>query len=136
MPRPEPHRAPDVRRRALGALGLAALVSILALSSIWRCPLASLFHLPCPACGMTRASSALLRGEVSLAFRMHPLVFVAGPLLALVLPAELYWEVTRGPAQRPPWRRYTDPLFGALGLGAFALWLLRFAGALGGPVPV
>jgi len=38
-----------------------------------------LFHLPCPGCGLTRASAHLAKGEWSAAVRDHPLA----PVLAL-----------------------------------------------------
>lgn len=45
------------------------------------CPSRLLFGVSCPGCGMTRAVSALLRLDFSLAFEMHPLVFLL-PLAA------------------------------------------------------
>ena len=38
------------------------------------CPLRGLTGLPCPGCGLTRATGALLRGRVGDALQMHPLI--------------------------------------------------------------
>lgn len=40
------------------------------------CPIRLLTGISCPGCGMTRALFALLRLDFSLAFDMHPLVFL------------------------------------------------------------
>ena len=40
------------------------------------CPVRLLTGISCPGCGMTRALGALLRLDFSLAFEMHPLVFL------------------------------------------------------------
>ncbi len=64
-----------------GAAGLAVL-------HVWHpsndpatalCLSRRLFHLPCPACGMTRAFAHLAKGEWSAAVTLHPLA----PVLAL-----------------------------------------------------
>lgn len=48
------------------------------------CLIKTLFGIPCPGCGMTRAWLALLRGDFSAAFRWHPLFWLA-PVLALLI---------------------------------------------------
>ncbi|HCN78195.1 MAG TPA: hypothetical protein DIT13_13495 [Verrucomicrobiales bacterium] len=42
---------------------------------LWPCVFADVTGLPCPGCGMTRAASALLRGEWAEAWRFHPFAF-------------------------------------------------------------
>jgi hypothetical protein len=44
----------------------------------------------CPFCGMTRSFTALMHGDLSTAFRMHP----AGPLLAAAMGATVAWALT------------------------------------------
>ena len=40
------------------------------------CVFLKYLHIPCPGCGMSRALLALLKFDFSLAFEMHPLVFL------------------------------------------------------------
>ena len=47
------------------------------------CPIRFFTGVSCPGCGMTRALTALLRLDLSLAFEMHPLVFLL-PIAAVV----------------------------------------------------
>ena len=42
------------------------------------CLFRRLVSLPCPGCGLTRAASHLVHGEVLAAFRMHPFALLFG----------------------------------------------------------
>ena len=123
---------------------LVVLASALGLA-IWSdfplCPVAGTFGVPCPGCGLTRATLALLRGDVRAALHFHPLVWLLAPLfIGFVGVASL--ELLLGPARtkRAPLLRFSNR---GLSLAATALlvltlgvWLARFAGYLGGPAPV
>jgi hypothetical protein len=111
----------------MAALGLSGV----ALGWI-RCPMAALYHIPCPGCGMTRALRLLAAGDVGASLHMHPLAVPA--LVAGV-------AVTAAAAQpaRPLVRGLTPlALRGAAVVYAatLVLWVLRWFGVLGGPVPV
>ena len=105
------------------------------------CPMAGSLGIPCPGCGLTRATLALLRGDVRQALHFHPLVWVLSPLfLAFVGAAVL--ELLRDP-HRPRSRSR----FRWQGLGTnvtaivlltvtLGIWLARFGGYFGGPAPV
>lgn len=49
------------------------------------CFFKSTIGMPCPGCGSTRAAVALLHGEISLALKWHPLIFVSLILLPALL---------------------------------------------------
>jgi hypothetical protein len=103
------------------------------------CVFARVFHVPCPACGSTRAVLALLRGDLRGVLHNNPLGPVAALLLGLLAAQSLFSLFVHGD--------FRDAGEGRLGLVArralyvvvaaeLVLWIARFFGALGGPVPV
>lgn len=132
-----------MRPVARAALGLGALVCAASLAAaLPLCPLANLTGWPCPSCGLTRATLALLQGDVAGALALHPLA----PLVLLLLSvfasgAWLGYVRTGQPV--PPWsgtRPRLERLLDAAALltcaALIVVWLARFAGAWGGPVAV
>jgi hypothetical protein len=120
------------RRFAIIAAPLA-FVSIAAVLGLPLCPSAFLLRIPCPGCGLTRASLALLRGDLATAHALQPAVLLVLPLLA----ASLGWVgvqyIVTGRSTPPRWA------LGALIASFVALslvWAARILGAFGGPVPV
>src|ERR1700690_2375232 len=55
----------------------------------WTCPIRSIFHIPCPTCGMTTATVALLHLDVAPATHIHPLAIVVVPFVAVLVVIEL-----------------------------------------------
>ena len=126
-------------RRALIAFVLAGLAALAIAFEVPVCPTATLFGVPCPGCGLTRATLALLHGDVRRAFAFHPLVFVLAPLYFGALGAAAV-SFVRGPsaARRRTWftrRGVTVALWILLAI-VLGVWIARFFGAFGGPVPV
>ena len=122
--------APPLVVAALGVLFISG-----ALDRIWMCPAKRLFGVPCPGCGMTRAVRLLLHGDVASATAMHPLVW-------LVVPLGLAFAVLEVRAFRRAhvWGTTMEALPPKLALGGVVgalllLWIARFAGYFGGPVP-
>jgi len=128
-------------RRTLVALGLVGAGLAFAFLGPPVCPTALFFGIPCPGCGLTRATLALLHGDVGTALRLHPLVLVLTPLFAYALGVSLV-DYVRGvpaaPARLSAWfsdrTRYGAAF--ALLVVALGVWGARFAGYFGGPVPV
>lgn len=135
---PEPTRA-----RPSGPLSrygppaaLLFLVAVVASGALpFACPVQVALGVPCPGCGMTRATHLLFHGDVGAALRMHPLVLMLGPWCAALVASEIAGHLRLGTfattMQRPFFRRGSYVVFGA----AIAVWLARFAGLLGGPCP-
>jgi hypothetical protein len=128
-------------RRFLVALALVAGGA----AYVWLgppvCPTALFLGIPCPGCGLTRATLALLHGDVARALALHPLVFVLSPVFAFALGAALVDYVRGGPATTARFVTWFSPrarygaAWGLLVL-AFGVWGARFAGYFGGPAQV
>ncbi len=117
-----------------GALGLAGL------ARMPFCPMAGVLGIPCPGCGLSRATLALLHGEVREAVHLHPLVLVLAPVFAASVGAAAIGYV-RGPRAevRPvAWfaSRTATALASVLLISTLGVWGARFLGYLGGPAPV
>lgn len=110
---------------------VAAAASLLALLRIPLCPFALVFSLPCPGCGLSRATGLLLTGHLGAALAVHPLVLAA-------LPGAVLLTVHATSSRRSTRSRelVVAALSAALLVAMVALWLARFAGAFGGPVPL
>jgi Protein of unknown function (DUF2752) len=121
-------------------LALAALLALILRAHVPFCPMAGLLGVPCPGCGLTRATLALLHGNVREALHLHPLVFVLAPAFAWAM-ASAALSYVRGAAtlrDPNPWfsSRAASLLASALLLATLGVWGVRFFGYLGGPAPV
>jgi uncharacterized protein DUF2752 len=146
-----------LKRAALVALSCTGVALVLHFE-LWRCPIAELFGLPCPGCGLTRAASALLRGDFAGAIRLHPLTPLVVPLAAVMVSREALRFVRGGPpalraedgarerrqrqrrVAQGNWRasgaRWLDRASVCVAVLLLGVWVLRFFGVFGGPVPV
>ena len=135
-------RRPAWAARAACALALALLLALARQWQLVRCPWAALLGLPCPGCGLTRAAGLLLRGDLRGAVQLHPLSPLLVPLVAAALLDAVLEPLS--PAQPAAARarlrrcveRWQGPAAWALLLIVLGVWLARFWGAFGGPVPI
>lgn len=123
--------------RALRAAVVLCVLGGAMVARVPLCPFAISTHVPCPGCGLTRATRALLEGRLGEAVHLHPLSPVVSPLVAVMV----LWGVVvyvRGQGRSP------DELGGRWIIGGsivllaalVGVWIARFFGAFGGPVPV
>lgn len=129
-----------VRLRRLGALASVLFLVALGLYlKVVPCAFALLFHVPCPACGSTRAVLALLQGDLSGALRFNPFGPVVAFLLAL-LGVRILASVSSHGDLRDVGKGWTGRaltgVFALVALLEVAFWIARFCGAFGGPVAV
>jgi Protein of unknown function (DUF2752) len=125
------------------SLIVATLVGIFAGIVLLRlpfCPLASVLGVPCPGCGLTRATLALAHGDLKHALELHPLVLVLAPLFIWAMSSAAISYV-RGPRSAGPARiwvasRTVTALASLLMLVTLGVWGARFLGYFGGPVQV
>jgi hypothetical protein len=128
-----------VLRAALVVSG-AMLVAVYMLSGLATCPIARVLHVPCPGCGSTRSLRALLIDHaLGPCLRANPVApFAAFAIAALVFRAA--FVVARDGDLRvafegPAGRAFVRALALLLAVD-LAVWILRFLGFFGGPVPV
>jgi hypothetical protein len=126
-------------RRACSLAVLFAAVGALLYARSVPCVFAWTFHVPCPGCGSTRAVFALLRGDLHGVLAYNFLGPVAAVLIAFLALDVLRSVLVHGDARTAGQGR----LGGAIKLGVFivaglevVVWVARFFGFLGGPVPV
>ncbi len=98
------------------------------------CPTALFFGLPCPGCGLTRATFALAAGDVSGALAMNPLAVVVCPLFVGAAAFAVYRYVRQGSVRANAWGAQWILVGGMAALTV--VWLARWFGYFGGPVPV
>lgn len=142
-----PPRAPEATSKTLlaraalaGSVAAAfAAVAVVLGTGALPCLFARVTHVPCPACGSTRAVYALLRGDLDGVFRGNPLGLVAAALFGVFAVHAVHVALRDGSLARAGTGRLARLVLAALAVVAVAevaLWLARFAGLFGGPVPV
>ncbi len=129
--------SPRIERAAVALLLVGAMAAFVFLEGP-LCPLARFAHLPCPGCGLTRASLALLRGDLSTALSLHPLAPLVTPVVGVAMGAQLFSYVRTGTLFELHGKlaRWANGLLLTTAAAMFCLWIARFFGAFGGPVPV
>ena len=85
---------------------------------------------------MTRAARAALSLDFAAATRAHPLWFVVLPALAIYLAIEVGSFAITGRARGLDRKLGVQIAFGAIMALLVCVWIARFFGAFGGPVPV
>jgi hypothetical protein len=126
-------------RPALTAAAAMGAYGVIILTGVLKCPMAGLFHVPCPSCGSTRTMKALLSLQWNEAMRFNPLAPLVVALVLTIALRSLWLVLHHGHAGRldeePTGRRLLFLLM-TLVAAQIALWILRFFGLFGGPCPV
>ena len=128
-----------VLRRGAIVTAIAGVFALIVAARLPICPMAGVLGIPCPGCGLTRATLALFHGDIRRALGFHPLAPVIAPIfIAAVASAALGYVRPRRTAKLNPW--LTSPiasvLAAALLSATLGVWGARFLGYFGGPAPV
>ena len=132
----------DWRLRAKRSLGVAAVWGVAAIPVLrgWqKCAMATLLHVPCPGCGMTRAIRLLEAGRVEASLQMHPMavpVLMAGLLFMAATVGSTLGRGTPFLVHKTLLGRVAIAFALVVYAATFALWIARWLGYFGGPVPV
>ena len=124
--------------RAVRLLLVAGALAAAVAGRVPLCPVAIVARQPCPGCGLTRATLAALHGDFHEALHLHPLVFLVTPVIAVAFTYNAIAYVRRGEwfATERLSGRWINGAWITLGAAMILLWIARFFGAFGGPVPV
>ncbi|MGC2241835.1 MAG: DUF2752 domain-containing protein [Acidimicrobiia bacterium] len=88
------------------------------------CPFALLTGVACPGCGMTRAVSHLLHGDIATAITLHPL----SPMILVMGLGAWVWYLLRRSGRVPPMgRRAVNLLLLSSAFLLLATWVVRVA---------
>jgi hypothetical protein len=93
------------------------------------CPFALCTGMACPGCGMTRAASHLIRGDVGTALGYHPLIL---PIAALSLLGSVWYVMRRLGKARPLSTPRVNTILIVAGVMLLGVWVAR---ALSGTLP-
>ena len=115
-------------RRLRPALAVLAIAAVLALIPSTTCLVRIVTGVPCPGCGITRATLAAAHLHFAEAQRFHPLSLALIATTAAMVGLAFV-------ASDAVWRRAVTVVTGVAGVALVVVWALRFAGLFGGPVP-
>lgn len=113
----------DARGRVVAAIILGAIVVALIAIAVKDprthglgvlCPSRRFLGIYCPGCGSTRATHALLHGELARAFRSNPIFVLLGAPLLVGYSGALLWSIVRRErvaVHLPPWIGYAAAAF-------------------------
>jgi hypothetical protein len=111
------------RLRPLMTVGMIA--GGLALIPYPTCLVKLALGVPCPGCGMTRATLRLLHGDVHGSVQFHPLA-LPGALAVLVAMVIAAWL----PPGHPAWDRFVGRAMTVASVGLAGVWILRMVHVL------
>lgn len=128
----EPFTTAMLLRRSLLVALYGGLIAALFIWGPAICPMRNTFGIPCPGCGLTRATVALAHGDFASALHFHPLVWLMLPIFVVMVIEEVYIFVRR--RRLSLLARIPTAIWWPVGALILGVWLARFAGFLGGPI--
>ena len=123
-----------MNKRGLVATTVVVVAAVALLSIGWRCPIKLVTGIPCPGCGLSRATRLALSGDFAAATKMHPLVWLVVPVVTAFVLVELVGYARTGTFGASRRVRGSNAVMLVTASLLFALWLARMFGAFGGPV--
>ncbi|MEO6417806.1 MAG: DUF2752 domain-containing protein [Polyangiaceae bacterium] len=100
------------------------------------CPMRILLGVPCPSCGLTRATRLAISGDFAGATHLHPLWFVVLPFVAAIACVQIARYVRTGETTAFEGNVLVTRAAKVLLALLAVVWIARFFGAFGGPCPV
>ena len=108
------------------------LVAAALWSGLAACPNRAMTGVPCPGCGLTRATLALFSGDLMGALHWHPLVPLLLPIFGFLIVRSML--AGAGLIGASAWQvRLPNWAFVSFAVLVIGVWVVRLAGYLGGP---
>ncbi len=126
-----PPRRLSLKRLAYGLTPIA-LLGLFFLMDWPICPSRILLGVPCPGCGLTRASSAMVSGELGAMLRFHPLAPLVTPLVLFVIGRSILVYAGAIDPGFDPLRKVPNRVWGGFVVLLIGLWVARAFGLFGG----
>lgn len=125
-------------RKVFFAFAPLLILGVLVALEVPICPSRGLLGIPCPGCGLTRATEALVMGDFVAMLHFHPLAPLVSPLVVFsVLRATSRSAGLIGPNQLDPLGKVPSWFWVVFGIALLGLWIGRMAGFFGGlPDPI
>lgn len=115
----------NLKRRNLLLIVLTVVIIYAVINVIIGCPFRNITGIPCPACGLTRATVCLFKGDIASAFKFNPLFPLAYLLMgALCVYAALAIK-NKGINKRT--EKIFSVIFSAVLVIFIVVWIFRFA---------
>jgi hypothetical protein len=125
--------------RASAVLACVAIFAVAVVSGLLPCFTAKYLHMPCPGCGATRSTLALLSLDFRGVLRFNPFGPLLAAMLGFIMARMVYFTARDGtPSAIGSARieRVLSHVIVATFVIELAFWGLRFLGLFGGPCPV
>ena len=125
---------PPLGRRALTVGVWSSPILVATVLDIPICPIRIVYRTPCPGCGVTRATVAMLLGNWSLSLEMNPAAPLVVPIVVGLVAANVVLYLWKGETTwGGPW---TQRLALVVGVVLAVVWAARYFGAFGGPLAI
>jgi hypothetical protein len=109
------------------------VVPVLVWIGIPLCPSRSMFGVPCPGCGLSRATIAMLELDFHRVLEMHPLAPLVAPLVAWWMTSAILTSAgLRSAARWDPGKILPRWFWATLGVAMIGLFVVRLGGLFGG----
>ncbi|HJL17087.1 MAG TPA: DUF2752 domain-containing protein [Sandaracinaceae bacterium LLY-WYZ-13_1] len=118
--------------KLLGTLAPLGFLGALMAFDVPVCPSKNLLGVPCPGCGLTRATEAMVTGDFVAMLRFHPMAPLLAPAVLFSLVRVTLVSAGAVRTRRDPLGKLPNWFWGSVAAVLVGLWVARIAGFLGG----
>jgi hypothetical protein len=127
-----PPERPFSWKKFLWTMTPLTLIGVLILLEVPLCPSRTVLGVPCPGCGLTRATEAMLVGDFGAMLRLHPLAPILTPLALFSVIRVTLISAGALKNRNDPLGRLPNWFWGTFAILLVGLWVARMVGLFGG----